>query len=77
MTPKTLMSPNRPRGFLALEPFRLFQHNPMRFFQDPFSFQPFHPTEEKKPFTAKTQYCEIYETKKEDVVKLELQEIKK
>ena len=77
MTPKTLMSPNRPRGFLALEPFRLFQHNPMRFFQDPFSFQPFHPTEETMPFTAWTPLCDIYETNKELVLKMELPEMKK
>lgn len=78
MTPGTFMSPNRNRNFLPLDPFRLYQTMPMRFLEDPFSaFRPFLPTEETMPFTAWTPLCDIYETDKELVLKMELPEMKK
>ena len=78
MTPGTLMSPNRTRNFLPLDPFRLFQTSPTRFLEDPFTaFRPFLPSEETMPFTAWTPLCDIYETDKELVLKMELPEMKK
>ena len=78
MTPRTFMSPMRTRNFLPLDPFRLFQTTPMPFLEDPFtSFRPFPPTEETMPFTAWTPLCDIYETDKELVLKMELPEMKK
>jgi len=60
-----------------MDPFRLFQTMPM-FFEDPFKvFRPFLPTEETMPFTAWTPLCDIYETEKELVLKMELPEMKK
>jgi hypothetical protein len=61
MTPGTLMSPKRTRTFLPLDPFRLFQTTPMRFFDDAFTtFRPYLPTEETMPFMAWTPPCDIY-----------------
>ena len=78
MTPGTFMSPNRTRNLLPMAPFRLFQTNPMRFLEDPFTaFRPFLPTEEPMPFTAWTPLCDIYETDKELVLKMELPEMKR
>lgn len=78
MTPGTLMSPTRTRRVLPLDPFTLFRSTPMRFFEDPFTaFRPFLPTEETMPFTAWTPLCDIYETDKELVLKMELPEMKK
>ena len=78
MTPGTFMSPDRTRNFLPLDPFRLFQTTPMRFLEDPFTaFRPFLPNEESMPFTAWTPVCDIYETDKELVLKVELPEMKK
>ena len=78
MTPGTFMSPNRTRNLLPLDPFRLFQTSPMRFMEDPFTvFRAFLPSEETMPFTAWTPLCDIYETDKELVLKMELPEMKK
>ena len=78
MTPGNFLSPNRTRSFMPLDPFRLFQTNPMRFLEDPFTaFRPFIPTEETMPFSAWTPSCDIYETEKELVLKMELPEMKK
>lgn len=78
MTPGTFMSPTRTRNFLPRDPFRLFQTNPMRFLEDPFNaFRPFLPTEEAMPFTAWSPLCDIYETDKELVLKMELPDMKK
>lgn len=75
MTPGTLMTPNR--SFRPLDPFRLFQTTPL-FFEDPFKvFRPFLPSEETMPFMAWTPLCDIYETEKELVLKMELPEMKK
>ena len=73
MTPGTLMTPNR--SFRPLDPFRLFQ-TPM-FLEDPFkAFRPFFTTEETMPL-AWTPPCDIYETEKQLVLKMELPEMKK
>jgi HSP20 family protein len=79
MTPGTLMTPNRSlRNLMAMDPFRLFQTRPTRFFEDPFTvFRPFLPTEENLPFTTWTPPCDVYETGKELVLKMELPEMKK
>lgn len=78
MTPGTFMSPNRARNFLPMAPFRLFQTNPMRFLEDPFTaFRPFLPAEEPMPFTAWTPLCDVYETDKELVLKIELPDMKR
>jgi HSP20 family protein len=70
------MTPNR--SFLPLNPFRLFQTTPMRLLEDPFTaFQPFLPNEEKMSFMAWTPLCDIYETEKELVLKMELPDVKK
>ena len=72
------MSPSRNRTFLPLDPFRLLQTNPMRFLEDPFTaFRPFLPAEETTPFTTWMPLCDIYETDKELVLKMELPEMKK
>ena len=77
MTPGNLMSPNR-TNFLTMDPFRLLTTTPMRFFEDPFKvFRPFLPTEETMPFMAWTPPCDIFETDKELVLKMELPEMKK
>jgi HSP20 family protein len=58
-----------------LDPFRLFQ-TPM-FLEDPFKvFRPFLTTEETMPM-AWNPPCDIYETEKELVLKMELPEMKK
>lgn len=78
MTPGTLMSPKRTRTLLPMDPFRLFQTTPMRFFDDAFTtFRPFLPPEETMPYMAWTPPCDIYETEKELVLKMELPEMKK
>jgi HSP20 family protein len=78
MTPGTLMTPKRSRSFLSFDPFRLFHNRPMRLLEDPFStFQPFLPSEENLPFTAWTPLCDIFETEKELVLKVELPDMKK
>ncbi len=78
MTPGTFMSPMRNRNFLPLDPFRFFKTNPMQFLEDPFTaFRPYLPTEETMPLKAWTPVCDIYETEKELVLKMELPEMKK
>jgi HSP20 family protein len=79
MTPGTHTTPNSSlRNFVSIDPFRLFQPLHTRFFEDPFTvFRPFLPTEENLPFTAWTPPCDIYETEKELVLKMELPEMKK
>jgi HSP20 family protein len=50
----------------------------MRFLEEPFTpFRPFLHTEETMPFTAWMPLCDIYETDKELVLKMELPEMKK
>jgi HSP20 family protein len=78
MTTGNFLSPNRTRNLLPFDPFRFFQPNPMRFLEDPFTaFRPYLPTEETMPFSAWMPLCDIYETDKEVVLKMELPEMKK
>lgn len=73
MTPGTLMAPNR--AFRPLDPFRLFQTP--TFFEDPFkALRPFLTTEETMPM-GWTPPCDIFETEKELVLKMELPDMKK
>jgi HSP20 family molecular chaperone IbpA len=63
---------------MSIDPFRLFHSRPGRFFEDPFTvLRPFLPAEESLPFTAWTPPCDIYETEKEIVLKMELPDMKK
>ena len=76
MTPGTFLSP-RNRNFLPLDPFTLFRTNPMRL-EEPFiAFRSFLPADETMPFTTWTPLCDVYETDKELVLKMELPEMKK
>lgn len=78
MNTGNLISPTRTTNFLPLDPFRLLQTTPMRFFEDPFkAFRPFLPTEETMPYMAWTPPCDIFETEKELVLTMELPEMKK
>jgi len=65
-------------NFMAMDPFRLFPTSPARFINEPFTMlRSFLPTEETMPFTSWTPPCDIYETDKEIVLKMELPEMKK
>jgi len=65
-------------NLMATDPFRLLTHSPTRFFEEPFRMlRPLMPVEESLPFTAWTPACDIYETPKEMVLKMELPEVKK
>src|SRR5262245_6062192 len=77
MTPGTLMTPNRSfANLMSTDPFRFF--NRMRLLEDPFTaFRPFLAPEETLPFTTWAPPCDIYETEKELVLKMELPEMKK
>ncbi|HEY6121379.1 MAG TPA: Hsp20/alpha crystallin family protein [Pyrinomonadaceae bacterium] len=79
MTPGTLMTPTRSLvNFMSMDPFRLLQNRSIRLFEDPFTaFRSFPPTEENLPFTTWTPPCDIFETDKELVLKMELPEMKK
>jgi HSP20 family protein len=62
---------------MSIDPFRFFTRQ-MGYLEDPFTaFRPFLPTEENLPFTAWTPPCDIYETEKELVLKMELPEMKR
>ena len=77
MTPGALMTPKRNfANLLSLDPLSFFNRQ-MRLFEDPFTaFRPFLPTEETLPFTTWTPPCDIYETEKEIVLKMELPDMK-
>jgi len=79
MTPGTLMTPNRSfRNFFSIDPFRLFPNTTARLFEEPFTaFRAYLPKEETLPLTDWTPPCDIYETEKELVLKMELPEMKK
>lgn len=79
MTTGTYMAPTTNfRNFPTTDPFRLFQNRPTRLFEDPFAlFRAFVPTEETLPLMTWTPPCDIYETAKEIVLKVELPEIKR
>ncbi len=81
MTPGTFLTPTKNfMNFLAADPFRMFQNRPARLFEEPLAaFRPFLPlaTEENWPLAAWTPLCDIYETDKELVLKVELPDVKK
>jgi HSP20 family protein len=79
MTPGNYLTPSKSfRDFMSMDPFRLLQGRPTRLFEEPFSlFRPFLPREETLQFTGWMPPCDIYETEKELVLKLELPEVKK
>jgi HSP20 family protein len=63
---------------MSMDPFRLFPNRPTRLFEEPITvFRPFLPFEENLPLAAWTPPCDIYETEKEIVLKMELPEVKK
>ncbi len=76
MTPGTFLTPTENlTNFMTTDPFRLLQN---RLFQEPFTmFKPFVTTEENWPLMAWTPPCDIYETDKEVVLKVELPEVKR
>jgi HSP20 family protein len=78
MTPGTLMTPKRSfTNLMPMDPFRFFNRQ-MRLLEDPFTaLRPFLPSEEALPFTSWSPPCDIYETQKELVLKMELPEMKK
>ncbi len=64
-------------NFMATDPFRLL-NRPTRLFEEPFTMFPFLPmTEENWPLAAWAPPCDIFETDKELVLKVELPEVKK
>lgn len=75
MTPGTFLTPTRNyMDLLTTDPFRLLQK---RFFDEPFAmFKPLTP-EENFPLMAWTPPCDIYETDKTVVLKIELPEVKR
>ena len=79
MTPGTFMTPAKNFvNLMSMDPFRLLQNRPTRFFEEPFTmFRPFLPLEEELPLAAWTPPCDIYETEKEIVLKMELPEVSK
>lgn len=76
MTPGTSLSPTKNlMHLMATDPFRLFEN---RLFEEPFTmFKPLATTEENWPLMAWTPPCDIYETDKEVVLKIELPEVKR
>jgi HSP20 family protein len=80
MTTGTHMLPTKGlHALLPTDPFRLFPNRNNRLFEDAFNlFRPFAPfTEETLPLTTWTPLCDIYETEREIVLKMELPEVKK
>jgi HSP20 family protein len=78
MTPGNLLTTNKGfRNLLMRDPFRMFQTPTTRLFEEPFTmFRPFLPLEETLPLTTWTPPCDIYETDKKIVLKMELPEMK-
>ena len=73
----TFLTPTKNFNLMAADPFRLLNRT-ARLFDEPFTmFRPLQPTEENWQMTAWTPLCDIYETDKELVFKLELPEVKK
>lgn len=74
MAPGTFLTPTKNYMNLLTDPFRLFQN---RMFDEPFGmFKPLT-TDEELPLMAWTPACDIYETDKEVVLKIELPEVKR
>jgi HSP20 family protein len=78
MTPGTFLTPNKTfMNLMNIDPFRML-NRPTRFFDEPFTmFRPLFTTDEATPMMAWTPPCDIYETDKEMVLKMELPEVKK
>jgi HSP20 family protein len=76
MTPGTFLTPTKNyMNLMTADPFRLLQN---RLFDEPFGmFKPFTTTDENFPLMAWTPACDIYETDKEVVLKIELPEVKR
>ena len=76
MTPGTFLKPTKNfMNFMTIDPFRLM-NRPTRLFEE--SLRPlFAATEETWPLTTWTPLCDIYETDKEIVLKVELPDVKK
>src|SRR5205085_9889610 len=82
MTTGTYIAPTKTyHPFATPDTYRPFTNRMMnRFFEDTFNlFKPFTPffTEEMLPITMWTPLCDIYETEKEIVFKVELPEVKR
>ncbi|HET9530881.1 MAG TPA: Hsp20/alpha crystallin family protein [Blastocatellia bacterium] len=75
----TAMAPQKSlRKRMFNDPFRLFENRLARLFEEPYgTFMPFAPVEEALPLNAWVPPCDIYETEKEIVIKLEIPEVKK
>ena len=74
MTPGNFLTPTKNfLNFMAMDPFRL-ANRPTRLFEE--TFRPFLTTDEVWP-TTWMPLCDIYETDKEMVLKVELPEVKK
>ena len=76
MTPGTFLTPTKNlMSLMATDPFRLIQN---RLFEEPFTmFKPFTTPEENWSPMAWTPPCDIYETDKEVILKVELPEVKR
>lgn len=76
MTPGTFLTPTKNfMNLMAMDPFRLI-NRPTRLFEE--TLRPFFATtEETWPLTTWTPLCDIYETDREIVLKVELPEVKK
>jgi HSP20 family protein len=76
MTPGTFLTPTKNfMNIMATDPFRLLQN---RLFEEPFTmFRPLTTPEENWPLTAWMPPCDIYETDKEVVLKVELPAVKR
>ena len=78
MTTGTHLAPRAAyRNFMTTDPFRFLNRtNPL--FEEPFAlFKAFAPMEETLPLSTWTPPCDIYETEKELILKVELPEIKR
>ena len=78
MTPGTFLTPNKTfMNLMNIDPFRLL-NRPTRLFNESFTMlRPFFATDEATPMMAWTPPCDIYETDKEVVLKMDLPEVKK
>lgn len=78
MTTGTALAPARSlRNLLTSDPFLMLQNRLSRFLEEPFAtFMPFAPSGEEFLSTW-TPACDIYETEKNIVIKVELPEVEK
>jgi HSP20 family protein len=78
MQPGNFLTPTKNfMNLMNMDPFRFF-NRPTRFFEEPFTtFRPFFAPDADMPMTTWTPPCDIYETDKEIVLKMELPEVRK